>query len=59
MNLAVLITASYDTTSSTLSYCFNTLANLPEEQEKLVAEIEEHFPPNSDVNVETSLLLLQ
>ena len=44
MNLALFIMAGYETTSSALALVFFLLAKYPLEQQKVFAEINEHFP---------------
>lgn len=44
MNLGVVILGGSDTTATSLGYCFHALAKYPEEQTKLLAEINEHIP---------------
>ena len=51
MNLVVFLLAGYETTSTTLAYAFHVLATIPAEQEKLINEIDELFPTESDVNI--------
>ena len=40
MNLIMFMIAGYETTSTTLSNCFQVLATHPHEQQKLVDEIQ-------------------
>ena len=47
MNLSLFMLAGYETTSTTLSYCTFVLATQPEEQQKLIDEINSVFR-NSD-----------
>ena len=51
MNLALFLTGGYDTIALTLSYSIYTMAFLPEQQQKLFAEVDEFFPHDSDVNI--------
>ncbi len=51
MNLVVFLLAGYETTSTTLAYAFHVLATIPAEQEKLMNEIDETFPNESDVSI--------
>ena len=51
MNLVVFLLAGYETTSTTLAYAFHVLATIPVEQEKLINEIDEQFPNESDVSI--------
>ena len=46
-NLVVFLLAGYETTSTSLAYAFYVLATNPNEQEKLINEIDEHFPPEA------------
>jgi cytochrome P450 len=54
MNLGLFTIVGSDTLSTTLSLCFHALAKYPEEQIKLVNEINQQFPldaknePNTD-----------
>jgi cytochrome P450 len=41
--------AGSESTSIALAVLFHVLATYPEEQEKMIHEIDEHFPPDSDV----------
>lgn len=49
MNLSIFLMAGSESTSITLATLLHVLASLPEEQEKLMHEIDEHYPPGSDV----------
>ena len=51
MNLSIFLMAGSESTSITLATLLHVLATLPEEQEKLIHEIDEHYPPNSDVHL--------
>jgi cytochrome P450 family 3 subfamily A len=51
MNLVVFLLAGYETTSTTLAYAFYVLATNKAEQEKLINEIDEQFPNESDVSI--------
>ena len=48
-NLVVFLLAGYETTSTSLAYAFYVLATNPNEQEKLINEIDEHFPDHANV----------
>lgn len=50
MNLSTFILAGYDTVATTLSYCLYTISQLPKEREKLLREIEEYYPNDSNVD---------
>ena len=49
MNLSIFLMAGSESTSIALTTLIYVLATMPEEQEKLVNEIYEHFPPSSEV----------
>jgi cytochrome P450 len=49
MNMILFMLAGYETTSSTLTYCSYILAKHPEEQHKLIDEINSHFNKESKV----------
>ncbi len=42
--------AGSESTSISLATLLHVLASMPEEQEKLIHEIDEHFPHDSDVS---------
>ena len=50
MNMVLFMIAGYETTSTTLSYCTYILAKHPEEQIKLLDEINSFFSHDSYVN---------
>lgn len=50
MNLSIFMMAGSESTSISLAVLLHVLASFPEEQEKLMDEIDSHFPSNSDVN---------
>jgi cytochrome P450 len=58
MNLSIFLMAGSESTSITLAVLLHVLATYQEEQEKLIHEIDEHFPLDSDVNTRTLLLWL-
>jgi cytochrome P450 len=45
MNLSIFLMAGSEVTSISLAVLFYALAMYPEEQERLIAEIDEHYPP--------------
>jgi hypothetical protein len=47
MNLVLFLLAGFETTSSSLSYCFYLLSQYPDVMEKLQDEIDSHFPIDS------------
>ena len=49
MNMILFMLAGYETTSSTLTYCSYILAKYPDEQHKLIDEINSHFNKESKV----------
>ena len=49
MNMILFMLAGYETTSSTLTYCSYVLAKYPDEQHKLIDEINSHFNKESKV----------
>jgi cytochrome P450 len=49
-NLLAFLLAGYETTSTTLSYCFWVLATHPEELKKLQQEMDTSFELKSSVN---------
>jgi cytochrome P450 len=51
MNLAAIILGGSDTTSTVLIYCFYIMAKLPEEQDKLINEIDNIFSDSSTVGI--------
>ncbi len=51
MNMILFMLAGYETTSSTLTYCSYVLAKYPDEQHKLIDEINSHFNKESKVIV--------
>jgi cytochrome P450 len=50
MNLSIFLMAGSESTSISLATLLHVLASMPEEQEKLIHEIDEHFPHDSDVS---------
>jgi cytochrome P450 len=49
MNLSIFLMAGSESTSIAISVLFYVLAAYQEEQEKLIQEIDDHYPHNSDV----------
>ena len=47
MNLVLFLLAGFETTSSSLSYCFYLLSQHPDIMEKLQEEIDSNFPQDS------------
>jgi len=47
MNLVLFLLAGFETTSTSLSYCFFLLSQHPDIMEKLQEEIDSHFPIDS------------
>jgi cytochrome P450 len=50
MNLSIFLMAGSESTSIAISVLFYVLAGFQEEQEKLIQEIDDHYPSNSDVD---------
>jgi cytochrome P450 len=51
MNLSIFLMAGSESTSIALTVLFYILATMPEEQEKLINEIDQHFPIDGQVNL--------
>jgi cytochrome P450 len=51
MNMVLFLLAGFETTSSALSYCSYLLAQHQNELEKLVEEVDSHFPHDSEVEI--------
>nr|QUF59376.1 cytochrome p450 CYP3045A1 [Brachionus angularis] len=49
MNLSIFMMAGSESTSIALTVLLHVLASMPEEQEKLIHEIDDHFPNDSDI----------
>ena len=49
MNLSIFLMAGSESTSIALTVLIHVLATLPEEQTKLINEIDMHFPANGEV----------
>jgi cytochrome P450 len=47
MNLVLFLLAGFETTSSSLSYCFYLLSQHPGVMQKIQEEIDSHFPSDS------------
>ena len=49
MNLSIFLMAGSESTSIALTVLFHILATMPEEQEKLIHEIDQYFPIDGQV----------
>ena len=57
MNLSIFLMAGSESTSIALAVLLHVLATIPEEQEKMINEIDEHFPHDSDVIIKNILVM--